>query len=307
MSRSTGPIEFTQVLVFLSIEPLPLSVDIGGFFWLRETYNPNSPVYTALALDELVESVSGSVGISLDAEAASAITVWLNSVPIGDVEPGETLDLSFFDVPVSVHVTPFVDLFDLRVTRIGEFTGELLGECPFTLNSLTVDFTVAGGEEPVGECFWTDLVGVTQECSEAPDPEVSWIPIHTSGAYYSLLAHSEGTSMVDSTITTDIAFGDPGWRLWLGTPEPPGGRVRVTVSITSATAGENSLLVFQYTNGGGGVDTVLNEHPDSTAFEPSQFVVEIANNGELYYLELAAFDTTGLTATYLIEVEGSPL
>lgn len=190
MSRTTGPIEFTQLLIFLTIEPLPLSVDIGGFFWQRETYNPNSPVYTELALDELVESVSGSIGISLDAGAASAITVWVNSVPIGDVEPGETLELPFVDVPVSVVVTPFVDLFDFRVTRIGEFTGELLGECPFTLNSLTVDFTVADDEEPpVGECFWTDLVNATQECGGAPDPEPPESP------HLTFVVQGSGTSL----------------------------------------------------------------------------------------------------------------
>jgi hypothetical protein len=172
-----------------------------------------------------------------------------------------------------------------------------------------IEVEVQDDGPPSGECFWTDLLGVTEDCGEAPDPEVNWIPIHTSDMYYSLLSPSEGTYMVDSTIITDIGFGDPGWQLWLGQTDPPGGRVRVrvTVSITAVTPGESSQLVFQYTDGGGEFGVVPNEHPDSTAFEPSQFVVEIANNGDQNYLELLAFDTPGLTATYFIEVEGPPL
>lgn len=171
-----------------------------------------------------------------------------------------------------------------------------------------IEVEVQDDGPPSGECFWTDLLGVTEDCGEAPDPEVNWIPIHTSDMYYSLLSPSEGTYMVDSTIITDIGFGNPGWQLWLGQTDPPGGRVRVrvTVSITSVTPGESSQLVFQYTDGGGEFGVVPNEHPDSTAFEPSQFVVEIANNGDQNYLELLAFDTPGLTATYFIEVEGPP-
>lgn len=218
-----------------------------------------------------------------------------------------------FSSPLTTSVGTTMDLGCVlddaseSVILIGSATSFQLDGTPYSANRMTRLYLGSPEPEPPATCFWTDLVGVSQDCGEAPDPEVSWAPIHTSDAYHSLSAASEGTSMSASTITTDIGFGDANWTLYLGTPAPPGGRVRVTVNITSAT-GDGGNLAFYYTQGESyDYDgAVFNEHSDATTFAPSQFVVETLNRGDQHYLTLNAFGVTGLNATYFIEVESAP-
>lgn len=168
---TTPTIVYDAIYGMSSTRALPAEVNVGGVAWFEDSFSVPSPTYPYLVVGDTITRITGVLGFALDSAAASDVSLWLDGIKFADVRAGEYRDLPI-DIPKSIVVTSYVPIFALRVSRLDDFNGELLSECPFTIASLELQITTVGppapDPEPGSACFWTDFERTREVCGAAP-------------------------------------------------------------------------------------------------------------------------------------------